>query len=62
MRKGTKAALRNKMAVFFEIQLQPVDTEILAVNEALYHTNWSKFDIIQQLAEAFSQSVNTKRM
>src|SRR6218665_1327694 len=40
MRKGNKAILIHKLAVFSEVPFDPVDAELVDGNEAIYHTLW----------------------
>ena len=42
MRKASKAKLDHKVYGFGDIQLEPIDSELIDGNEAIYHTLWSK--------------------
>jgi len=56
MRKGSKAVLVHKLAVFATSPLGPVDAELVDGNEALYHTLWPRNSTLKKLADNFISS------
>lgn len=53
MRKGSKATLVQKLAVFATSPLGPVQVEIVDGNEAIYHTSWPKNTTVKSFASIF---------
>ena len=56
MRKGNKATLVHKLAVFTTTPLDPVDTELVDGNEAIYHTLWPRNTTLKTFACKFVTS------
>ena len=53
MRKGNKAVLVKKIAVFAPTPLSLVDAELVDGNEAIFHTFWPKNSTMEQFAKSF---------
>ena len=49
MRKGSKAILVHKLAVFATSPLGPVDAQLVDGNEAIYHTLWPRNSTLKSL-------------
>ena len=56
MRKGSKAVLTQKVAVFSSSPQHPVDLELIDGNEAIYHTSWPKNATVKDFANTFVRS------
>ena len=56
MRKGSKAVLVHKLAVFATSPLGPVDAELVDGNEAIYHTLWPRNSTLKKFADNFVSS------
>jgi len=56
MRKGSKAILVHKLAVFATSPLGPVDAELVDGNEAIYHTLWPRNSTLKKFADNFVSS------
>ena len=51
LRKGSKHVLMQKLAVFTENELPPVEVQLIDGNEALYHTFWPKNTTLLHFAQ-----------
>ena len=56
MRKGSKAVLIHKFAVFATSPLGPVDAELVDGHEAIYHTLWPRNSTLKKFADTFVSS------
>ena len=56
MRKGSKAVLTQKVAVFSSTPLGQVDLEVIDGNEAIYHTSWQRNTIRKSFVDTFIKS------
>ena len=56
MRKGSKAILVHKLAVFGTSPLGPVDAELVDGNEAIYHIMWPRNSTLKKVADNFVSS------
>ena len=58
MRKAPKAKLIQKVAVFIDTQLDPIDAELIDGNEAIYHMLWSKNISMDEFANNFVTAID----